>query len=146
MQDKDEIREAANTYQNRPRTCGLRLSALDVVVLIASVILGVGLYKITFGYSVFILFVVLHFFLFCNVFRIRRMPELIWAGTFLANCAIWVVFNRLNIIGICVSQIVVTIGVIANELRLPSYHGIFSRKINPRIEEYLQGEIPPQSS
>jgi hypothetical protein len=129
------------TYQGRPRTCGFRLSVTDVIVLIAGGVVGAAGYKLTEGFSLFVPFVVLHFFLFCNVFRIRRKPELVWGGIFLLNSAAWIFSGNFNILAICGSQLIVTVIVIANELRLPTYHGIFSRQINPRINDYLAGNI-----
>jgi len=131
--------EAGLTYQGKPRTCGLRFSVTDGVVLVVAALLTLGTYSITAGFSLLILFVVLHFFLFCNVFRVRRKPELIWAGTFLLNCAGWLLAGQLNIRGMMGGQLVITVLIIASELRKPYYHGIFARRINPHIDEYLAG-------
>ena len=123
-------------YQGKPRTCGLRFSLLDGIVLFSSIVIGVFGYPYLDGFVLFIPFVVVHFFLFCNVFRIRRKPELIWAGLFILVTAAWIGSGHLSILGICGTQVPVTIAIIANELRVPTYHGIFSRHINPRIDEY----------
>jgi hypothetical protein len=131
--------QAGLTYQGKPRTCGLRFSLIDGVVLLVAAAASMGAYRFTYGYSLLVGFVVLHFFLFCNVFRIRRLPELVWGGTFVVNCLAWIVLGNLNLAGMCGTQALITIAVIANELRLPCYHGIFARRINPRIEEYLSG-------
>ena len=71
------------TYQGRPRTWGFRLSTIDVVVLVASAALTVILWQPTATYSFIGFLVVIHFFLFCNVFRIPRRPELLWGACFL---------------------------------------------------------------
>lgn len=133
------MKEPGLTYQGKPRTCGFRLSAVDVVVLVIATVVGAGGYAPMAGYSLFIPFVVYHFFLFCNVFRIRRKPELAWAGAFLAHLAAWVVVGGINIPMLFCLQLVVTVVVIAYEIRQPSYHGIFARRFNPRIDDYLSG-------
>jgi len=67
-----EKQPAGLTYQGKPRTWGLRFSILDGVVLVLAAVVTVGTWSTTVGWSGMVLFVVLHFFLFCNVFRIRR--------------------------------------------------------------------------
>jgi len=129
------------TYQGKPRTCGFRLSHIDVAVLLVSALIGVGGFSPTYGFSVFVPFVVVHFFLFCNVFRIRRKPELVWGACFLLNCIAWIASGHVNIFAIIGTQFVVTVVIIANELRMPSYHGVLARRINPRIDDYLAGRI-----
>src|SRR5947207_1687337 len=61
---------------------GFRISAFDVVVLAlgAAGAIFVGM-KIWWA-GMIIGFVIGHFFLFCNVFRISRRPGLIWAAVF----------------------------------------------------------------
>jgi len=129
------------TYQGKPRTWGVRFSFFDAVILVAAVVAGIGSYAITDGYSLLILFVVFHFFLFCNVFRIRRKPELVWAGIFVLNCTAWTQFGGVSLVGMIGSQFFVTVLVIANEFRSPNYHGVFARRINSRLDDYLSGKI-----
>lgn len=126
---------------HRPRTCGLRLSALDVVVIVLAILVGIGAYWVSNGFSLFVPFVVGHFFLFCNVFRIRRRPELIWAGIFVINCAAWLLAGIPNLPLMCAAQLPVTVAILLKELRVPTYHGIFARRVNPRIDDYLVGKI-----
>ena len=129
------------TYEGQPRTCGLRFSLLDGIVLLASLFIPIFGHPYFGEFVWFIPFVVVHFFLFCNVFRIRRQPELIWAGLLVIVTAAWIQSGHLSILGICGTQVPVTIAIIGNELRSPTYHGIFSRRINPTIEDYLAGRV-----
>lgn len=69
-----------------------------------------------------------HFFLFCNVFRVRRSYELVWTGIFLANVAAWTFAGRFTWTGILAIQLPVTLTVIVLEVRSPRYHGIFCGK------------------
>ena len=61
---------------------GFRLSVFDVMILTAGIGSAAGLGKEYWPASLIVLTVVGHFFLFCNVFRISRRPELLWAGVF----------------------------------------------------------------
>jgi len=80
-----------------------------------------------------------HFFLFCNVFRITRRWELIWAGIFLLNVGIWTWLDRLNWLAVLLSQLPVTVVFILIETRSPHYHGIRARRWNPHLETFLHG-------
>lgn len=127
------------TYQGKRRTWGVRFSWTDAVILVMAVTGTIGTYSFTDGYSLLILFVVLHFFLFCNIFRIRRTPELVWAGIFLLNASVWILLDHLSLWGIASTQFVFTVIVIVNEFRNPNYHGVFARQINPHLDNYLSG-------
>ena len=128
------------TYQGRPRTCGFRLSRTDVFVLVLGISAGsIGYYYIG-EFALFVPYVVGHFFLFCNVFRVRRKPELVWSGIFLVNCMIWIAVGAVNVYAILGIQFLATIAVILNEIRGPHYHGIFARRLNPQIDHYLAGK------
>lgn len=114
---------------------------MDVVVLLLAALIGIAGYPSTDGFSLFVPFVVIHFFLFCNVFRIRRKAELIWGGLFLLNCVAWLAAGRILLFPLFGTQLLPTVIIIAIELRAPCYHGIFARRINPRIEDYLAGRM-----
>lgn len=129
------------TDAGRPWTWGFRFSPLDAAVLVGAVAVTIAGYDATAGFSMLLLFVVLHFFLFCNVFRIRRKPELIWAGTFLTNGLFWILIGQMNVITVSLSQCFVTIFLILREIRLPCYHGVFARTINPRLDDYLADRL-----
>jgi hypothetical protein len=61
---------------------GFRLSVLDAVVLVAAGVGSVLLSLLAWWLGFVVAFVVGHFFVFCNVFRIARKLELTWAGIF----------------------------------------------------------------
>ena len=129
------------TYQGKPRTCGFRLSTLDIVVLFMATGFAAATYRVSVGYSLFVPFVVYHFFLFCNVFRIPRNPELIWGAVFLVHSAVWFLSGSPNVFLLFCLQLVVTTAIIVHEIRQPTYHGIFSRQFNPRIDDYIRGKV-----
>ena len=115
---------------------GFRLSVFDVIILAAGIGSASWLRKDYWPASLIIFMVVGHFFLFCNVFRISRKPELLWAGFFtllagsttLCDFPGWAVSIALTL--------GVTILVVATEMRKPAYHGIFWRRINPGLREW----------
>ncbi len=63
---------------------GFRLSSLDIFVLVIGIVAAVVLWQSVWWWGFLVGFVVGHFFLFCNLFRIARVLELIWAGIFMA--------------------------------------------------------------
>jgi len=82
-----------------------------------------------------------HFFLFCNVFLVWRTWELLWAGVFVLNVFYHVTQDDLSWWPACGWQMPVTLLVILLQLRSPWYHGVFARKINPRLDEYLHQKL-----
>jgi hypothetical protein len=63
------------------------------------------------------------FFLFCNVFRVRRNAELLWAATFLVNAIAWLQLQP-SLAAILLTQTPITIAVIGVEIRSAGYRGI----------------------
>jgi len=115
---------------------GVRLSISDLLVvghgIFASILAAIFLRELGLA----IVFVVGHFFLFCNVFRVSRLLELIWSGLFLALAYSTVRFEVPSwpaTIGLAAPSSLVIVGV---EMRKPSYHGIFWQRINPRLPEW----------
>jgi len=109
---------------------GFRLSLTDIVVLILGIAIGIVGWFYVGEIALFVPFVVFNFFLFCNVFRIRRKAELLWTGLFLINCTIWLMLGEINTMGIFMTQILITLGIIIYEFNHPYYHGIFSKPRN----------------
>lgn len=71
-----------------------------------------------------------HFFLFCNVFRIRRNAEFLWSAFFLGNTSLWFALESFSWAKVLALQTPITILLIANEMRHRDYHGIFSKQLN----------------
>lgn len=112
---------------------GFRLSFVDVLVLIAGMAGAAYFGTQTWWIGLVIGFVVGHFFLFCNVFRMSRSLELIWAAGFLllAGGTIAVDFPGWpTTMGL---SLALTVAVIVTEMRRPSYHGVGWQKINPEL-------------
>ena len=111
---------------------GFRFSPRDAAVIGVCALATGWLWGWVGSLSLLLLAVLMHFFLFCNVFRVRTRYELIWALSFLLNAGAWQLADRLSWQGLLGSQIVVTALVIGAELRSPSYHGIGHRWIHSR--------------
>jgi hypothetical protein len=115
---------------------GFRLSSTDVVVLLVGGALSAYFASVNMWLGVAIAFVVLHFFLFCNVLRMSRALELIWAGIFAGLTVAALSFRLFSwpvVLGI---SAVVTVAVAIVEARQPSYHGVGWQKLNPRLLEW----------
>ena len=115
---------------------GFRVSAIDVIVLVVGG--GASAYAIVFDrwFAVAIAFVVLHFFLFCNVLRMSRPLELVWAGIFVALAAATITLSLPPwplVFAVCS---IVTLIVAFTETRRPSYHGVGWQKLNPCLPEW----------
>ncbi|MEX2213734.1 MAG: hypothetical protein WD768_06380 [Phycisphaeraceae bacterium] len=116
-------------------TPGFRLSSLDILISVVSAALAITFAFIDPNLGLIIAFVVIHFFLFCNVFRVARPLELTWAGVFIllgslamTDVTHWSVSYALTFL--------VTIVIVMITLRRPSYHGIGWRRINPDLSAW----------
>lgn len=90
-------------------------------------------------------FVVLHFFLFCNVFRLARPLELLWAAVFVMLAGATIVFDQPGWLVTTALSLIVTFIVVAVEMRKPSYHGIAWRQINPNLLQWWEAHVAHNS-
>ncbi|WP_050030213.1 hypothetical protein [Verrucomicrobium sp. BvORR034] len=115
---------------------GFRFSWTDAFVLI----LGAGLIWWLAGFAgelaLLAAFVIGHFFLFCNVFRIDRKPELVWAGAFIVLAALSLGMEWLDLRVALGLALGLSISLILQEMRLPRYHGVFWKWVNPGLPEW----------
>ncbi len=81
-----------------------------------------------------------HFFIFCNVFRVRRRLEVGWAIFFLLNCAAWILLGHLDWFHVLATQLPFTAFAVLTEMRSPRYHGVFAQAANPKLNDYLEGK------
>ena len=124
------------------RTAGFRFWPTDAL-FIAACGAGAWFLRNPLGEMVWLVAVAVgHFFLFCNVFRVRRSYELIWTAIFIINMIAWFLTDTFSwgwVLGI---QAPVTAAVIALEMRSSRYHGIFCRSINAEhLDRWLAGEM-----
>lgn len=112
------------SWKHHP-THGFRFSTIDAIAIIVCV--GATVWGLTeMGPLAWAFpFVLGHFFLFCNVFRVRRKPELVWAASFLilATCCLLAEVSFLHAMWMVLP---VTVGVLVYAVRQPGYRGIGS--------------------
>lgn len=125
-----------------PRTWGFRFSATDALALLLFGAAILGLYRLDSKLWWLMATVAGHFFLFCNVFRVVRRRELIWAACFVVNVGLWLLLSRLDWFNVLACQLPISVGVIAWELKAARYHGILADRLNPTLNDYLEGRIP----
>lgn len=106
---------------------GIRISSTDTVVLLVGTGITVWLHRTAFPLWWAVPMVLGHFFLFCNVFLVRRKLELLWAGFFMINAGFHVVRGYWDAWPTCGWQIPVSLLVIGWEILSPRYHGVGSR-------------------
>jgi hypothetical protein len=115
---------------------GFRISVIDVAVLVIAAVAAAVTWSVLPALAAVIAFVVLHFFLFCNIARVSRPLELAWAAVFvllglsttLTEWPGWPMTFGLTLVA--------TVIVVAIELRRPSYHGIAWQRVNPALPEW----------
>lgn len=118
---------------------GFRLSAIDICILIGGAIASAALWLQDTWIGLAVAFVVGHFFLFCNVLRMSRPVELLWAGLFIVSAggAAFMVISWPVAFGISACATVILAAI---EMRRPSYHGAGWRRVNPRLREWWQAK------
>jgi hypothetical protein len=108
---------------------GFRFSVIDGAVIVAAVAASAVFWNALGNLALLFPIVVAHFFLFCNVFRVRRSLELIWAAVFVVNFSAWSVIGNFSWWPVLLVQTPVTAACIVLEIRSPGYHGIGCARI-----------------
>ncbi len=118
-----------DTRRSQP---GFRFSPRDAAVVVVCTLATAWLWGRVGSLSLLLFVVLVHFFLFCNVFRVRTRYELIWASSCVLNASAWQLMDALDWQSVLGSQIPITVLVIGAELRSPCYRGIGHRWIHSR--------------
>jgi hypothetical protein len=116
---------------------GFRISKIDLLVLAIGVLLAGYCYPYSKVVSLVICFVVGHFFLFCNVTRMSRVPELIWSSIFLCFAGFSVSTGHPSWLITFSLSTSVTFILIFLEIRKPRYHGILWQILNPNLPDWF---------
>jgi len=127
--------------KNRPRTWGFRFFASDAVVIAIMAGAAIALRQAKEPLWWILVIVGGHFFLFCNIIRIRRSFEIAWAALFITNISVWTWFENLSCAGVLSIQLPITAVLVIAEIRSARYHGAFASRANPRLNDYLEGKI-----
>lgn len=115
---------------------GFRISAVDAAVLVAGSAGAAVAAQAEWWMGAVVAFVVGHFFLFCNVFRVARPLELAWAALFLAMAGSTITTGMPGWPATLAASLAATVVVIVVQVRRPSYHGIAWQRINPALPEW----------
>ena len=119
------------------RPYGFRISLVDIcAIVIVTLVSWLG-WSASEGMVVLLPLVLGHFFLFCNVFRVRRSLEFIWSGCFLVAATWWFLWQPLSWWYLLAVQSPITLIVLLIEIRSWRYHGIGAAALNPQLDEYL---------
>jgi len=124
------MRTKSSSHRDVRSAPGFRFWWTDAVVIAFVAIATWVCWRYSREISLLFAITLFHFFLFCNVFRLRRKLELIWAVFFVVIVAAWSLAGHLSWWYILTSQLPVTLGVIVTEIRSDGYHGIFWRRSN----------------
>lgn len=114
---------------------GFRISATDAAFILAGLATTLLSQK---AIAIPAAVAVGHFFLFCNVFRIRRAPELAWAAAYLALVTCTLCFDRPGWAASTGIALAFAALLIALETRHPGYHGVGWEKLNPRLPDWWE--------
>jgi len=117
---------------------GFRISLSDIVFLIVLIVLTLFANNAHWYFAAIALLLPgLQFFLFCNVFRIRRKPELVWMAFYLIFVPVlYLYFPSLWLLAIIPPLF--GLALIVNEFRYIGYHGVLWRWINPDLPEWFE--------
>ncbi len=123
------------------KTYGFRCSKWDILVLLIAAVSAFGLFRSGIPIWWIIPAVTGHFFLFCNVFLVWRRWELIWAACFVAIVSWRMAQGEAGWWPTLLYVLPVTFTVILVQIRSPWYHGVWARRLNPRVDEFLNGTL-----
>lgn len=114
-------------------TPGFRCSLGDLLVLVVAMV-GSSWLGAQFAWAgQAVAFVVGHFFLFCNVFRISRGAELLWASVFVLLAGATLLTDGPGWGLTFVASALLAVVLVWREMRLPSYYGVAWRRMNPGL-------------
>ncbi len=115
---------------------GFRLSRLDVTILVVGVAVALALSMAVPWCGLVVGLVLGHFFLFCNVVRLSRSLELVWAAVFTTLAAATVALDAPGWSVTVSVSLVATMAVVVVEMRKRSYHGVGWQWINPGLPDW----------
>jgi hypothetical protein len=120
---------------------GFRLSVVDVFVVIGGIVAAITLSMYMWWWGFVLAFVLAHFFLFCNIVRMARPLELIWAGVFVVLAGATIAFDAPGWLVTASASLLVTVIVVIVEMRKQSYHGVGWQQINPGLPAWWEARV-----
>jgi O-antigen/teichoic acid export membrane protein len=120
---------------------GFRMAKSDIVFLLISTVAAIVAWPWGWYLGLSVIWAVGHFFLFCNVFRINRTSELLWASAFCAMGFGSLMHEIPSWMATFVLSLILGLLFCFFETRRSSYHGVFWRKFNPRLPEWWADRV-----
>lgn len=117
---------------------GFRLSITDLFGLLLGATAAGYLWSRAWWLAMIIALVISHFFLFCNIVRMSRPLELIWAATFLLLAWLTVGIGYLTWPAFIALTLCVTAALVFVQMRKPSYHGLGWHRLNPNLRTWWE--------
>ena len=124
---------------------GFRISVIAGAVLLIGAVGSFLAASVEASLGIAVAFTVGHFFLFCNVIRMARPFELIWAAIFVSLAASTLLLQAPGWNQTFVLSLIATCILVAVQMRRPSYHGAFWKRINPGLQDWWQQQQQPSS-
>jgi hypothetical protein len=115
---------SSRAWWNWRPPAGFRFAWTDGIAIIACALTTRIAWPYLGDLSLLFPFVLAHFFLFCNVFRIRRSLELFWSAAFLIVCVIWLRTGHFTLAHVFWTQLPISLLVIAIGFCQRDYHGV----------------------
>ncbi|MDH4324805.1 MAG: hypothetical protein OEW90_11760 [Betaproteobacteria bacterium] len=115
---------------------GFRLSEIDVGVLMSGILASVLLARVDKSFALALLFTLAHFFLFCNVLRMSRPLELLWAALFVVLAASTILVGFPPWSYTLSAMLAVTVILAVVQVLRPSYHGVLWQRVNPDLPQW----------
>jgi hypothetical protein len=112
------------SWWNWKPPAGFRFSATDGVAIVLCALLTWGTRSFLGELALLFPVVLGHFFLFCNVFRIPRRPELLWSALFIVNVTALTSADLFAWSRVLLAQSPVTVTFIALTVFGKDYHGV----------------------
>jgi hypothetical protein len=119
------------------RPWGFRFSAMDGFIFAGGAATTIALWEFVGPFALAVPYLLGHFFLFCNTFRVGGERSLIWVAAFLANAYFWT--QTENLVFPLVVQELVTLALIIQCVLGKNYHGIACKQLNP--DHYRDGAM-----
>lgn len=120
---------------------GFRFAPTDAVVLIAGAVGAVLAARIEPAVGLAVLLPVAMFFVFCNVVRMVRRLELVWAFAYAAGCIArsqcgWPTWPWL--VG---GSLVLAMLLVGVQVRRADYHGVAWQRVNPSLPAWWAAHV-----
>ncbi len=123
---------------------GFRFTRSDALVLVAGAVGTAMAWRVDPWLGTAVLLPVAMFFVFCNVVRMVRRLELVWAAAYLAGCLArqgpgWPSWPWL--VG---GSVALAAGLVVLQLRRPDYHGVGWQRCNPQLPAWWAARTTPR--